>query len=233
MVIDDKYQCQYCGQMKEKGGIHKCKNDDVIAKLDERWSVKPKQSGVGNMKTINIKGKEYVEVAERIKCFNREYPNGKIQTIMMSNNNGAVIIQATVTPDVAKPERFFTGYAHEKEDSSFINKTSYIENCETSAVGRALGMMGIGLIDSVASANEVMNAMENQEKKPPKPDKDSAYRTMLQRFIKAKEALGDEDYYEILGSNGYEHSNQITSVDMGEKILSEMRRIAKSKKQEG
>ena len=57
-----------------------------------------------------------------------------------------------------------TGTAYEKESSTFINKTSYIENCETSAVGRALGMAGFGIDTSVASAEEVKNAINNQTK---------------------------------------------------------------------
>jgi hypothetical protein len=62
-----------------------------------------------------------------------------------------------------------TGTAYEKESSSFINKTSYIENCETSAVGRALGMCGFGIDVSVASAEEVQNAINNQgDKADPK-----------------------------------------------------------------
>jgi uncharacterized lipoprotein NlpE involved in copper resistance len=56
-----------------------------------------------------------------------------------------------------------TGHAYEKESSSFINKTSYIENCETSAVGRALGMAGFGIDTSVCSAEELTNAINNQE----------------------------------------------------------------------
>ncbi len=51
-----------------------------------------------------------------------------------------------------------TGTAYEKENSSFINKTSYIENCETSAVGRALGMAGFGIDTSIRSAEEMQNA---------------------------------------------------------------------------
>ena len=56
-----------------------------------------------------------------------------------------------------------SGHAYEKESSSFINKTSYIENCETSAVGRALGMAGFGIDTSVCSAEELTNAINNQE----------------------------------------------------------------------
>ena len=54
-------------------------------------------------------------------------------------------------------------YAYEKENSSFINKTSFIENCCTSATGRALGYLGIGIDTSVASYEEVANAIANQE----------------------------------------------------------------------
>ena len=59
-----------------------------------------------------------------------------------------------------------TGIAEEVKGSTFINKTSYVENCETSAWGRALANMGIGLDTSVASAEEVQNAIANQNSKP-------------------------------------------------------------------
>ena len=55
-----------------------------------------------------------------------------------------------------------SGHAYEKEGSTFINRTSYIENCETSAVGRALGMCGFGIDTSIASSEEVQNAILNQ-----------------------------------------------------------------------
>ena len=56
-----------------------------------------------------------------------------------------------------------TGTAYEKENSSFINKTSYIENCETSAVGRALGFAGFGIDVAIRSAEEAANAEMQQE----------------------------------------------------------------------
>ena len=59
-------------------------------------------------------------------------------------------------------KKCFIAHAYEKEGSTFINKTSYIENCETSAVGRALGFLGIGIDGSVASADEVKTAILNQ-----------------------------------------------------------------------
>lgn len=113
------------------------------------------------IKTTDIKGKEYAEVNQRIKAFRMLYPNGTIQTQMLSNENGVCIFRANIIDN--KGTLLGTGTAYEKEDSSFINKTSYIENCETSAVGRALGMCGFGIDVSVASAEEVQNAINNQE----------------------------------------------------------------------
>ena len=66
------------------------------------------------------------------------------------------------------------GHAHETRSGSHINKTSFVENCETSAVGRALGMMGIGIDTSIASANEVEMAMQAEQSAEPAPAKKAA-----------------------------------------------------------
>jgi hypothetical protein len=81
---------------------------------------------------------------------------------MLSNENGVCIFKAKVYADDNGATLLGVGHAYEREDSTFINKTSYIENCETSAVGRALGMLGLGIDTSVASAEEVQNAINNQ-----------------------------------------------------------------------
>ena len=125
--------------------------------------------------TTNIKGKEYAEVNQRIKAFRMVYPTGSIITDIVELENGICTIKATVKDG---DNILGTGYAQEKEDSSYINKTSYIENCETSAVGRALGMCGFGIDTSVCSAEELMNALNNQE--PTKKEKVSEYITEKQ-----------------------------------------------------
>lgn len=114
------------------------------------------------IKTTDVKGKDYAEVNQRIKAFRMLYPNGTILTEMISNDNGVCIFKASVYD--GDDHILATGTAYEKEGSTFINKTSYIENCETSAVGRALGMCGLGIDTSIASAEEVQNAIANQEK---------------------------------------------------------------------
>lgn len=112
-------------------------------------------------KTTDIKGKEYTEVNQRIKAYRMVYPNGSITTEILRLEDGVVLMKATILNEDGVV--IGTGLAQEKEDSTFINKTSYIENCETSAVGRALGMCGFGIDTSVASAEEVKTAMANQE----------------------------------------------------------------------
>ena len=121
------------------------------------------------MKKIQIKGKDYIEVNERIKEFHKTYKNGSISTDLIEMTD-RFITKTTVIPDAKNPDRKFTGIAYEKEDSTFINKTSALENCETSSVGRALGMLGIGIDTSVASYDEVANAIE-QQKTPDAPPK--------------------------------------------------------------
>ena len=114
----------------------------------------------------DIKGKDYVEVNERIKAFRMLYPQGSIQTEMISNADGVCVFKAIIgyyNEDATILKVLGTGYAYEKEGSTYINKTSYIENAETSAVGRALGMCGLGIDKSLASAEEVENAKQMQD----------------------------------------------------------------------
>jgi len=114
------------------------------------------------LRSVNIKGKEYVEVNERIRHFRENYKDASILTEMLSNEMGTCVFRAQI---VVNNQIVAVGHAYEKEGSTFINKTSYIENCETSAIGRALGIFGIGIDNSVASAEEVGNAVTQQEVK--------------------------------------------------------------------
>ena len=111
------------------------------------------------LNTVSIKGKNYVMVKDRITAFREICPNGTIETEIISHADGQIVIKATVKDGETV---LATGTAWERETSSYINKTSYVENCETSAVGRALGFAGIGVDESMATADEVANAMLNQ-----------------------------------------------------------------------
>ena len=113
------------------------------------------------MEKIQIQGKDYITVNERVKEFRKLHPQGQILNQVMANAEGQVMFQCKIIVDGVLVA---TAHAYEKQNSSFINKTSHIENCETSAVGRALGMYGIGIDTSLASADEVANAVTQQKK---------------------------------------------------------------------
>lgn len=114
-------------------------------------------------KTTNIRGKQYVEVNERIKFFRQEekYSLWGIRTEFPLIDSEQCLCLCTIT--TPEGQIVAQGHAHEEKSSSNINKTSYVENCETSAVGRALAMLGIGIDTSIASANEVEEAIAKQQ----------------------------------------------------------------------
>lgn len=118
-------------------------------------------------KAIKIQGKDYVLVSDRIIYFNENYPNGSIETELVTDPmSDIIIVKATVSPanertgsdEVGYYSQRFTGYSQAVKGAGFINKTAALENAETSAVGRALAMMGIGVIDSIASVDEINKA---------------------------------------------------------------------------
>lgn len=145
------------------------------------------------------------------------YPQGQILTELLSNENGTCIFKAIVNDNEGK--NLAIGTAYEKEGSSFINKTSYIENCETSAVGRALGMAGFGIDTSIASAEEVANAMQQQD------DDIRINKTMetaLRQTIKNNN-VSNESVLKILNDFGYEKLAEIRIKDLKniqEKLIS-------------
>ena len=114
-----------------------------------------------NLKTVNIKGKHYVTVNERLKYFREKFTGYCLTSEITHLNENGVVIRASIKNE--NGDEVASGYAHEQKNTSFINKTSFIENCETSAWGRALGNFGIGVDESVASADEVANAIKNQQ----------------------------------------------------------------------
>ena len=111
------------------------------------------------LKFTPIKGKNYAQVNQRVLAFREVFPNGRINTeiIKFSNENGpSVIVKAYIYDGDAL---ISTGHALETlNKNKNINQFSALENCETSAVGRALGFLGIGSEDSIASLEEVQEA---------------------------------------------------------------------------
>ena len=147
--------------------------------------------------------KDYITVNERIIKFYELYPEGRIITHIVSWADGIIIMKAEAYRDILDSQPSSTGHAYEKEGSSYINKTSALENCETSVVGRCLANLGLEIKRGVASREEVENAVSTQqilkdEKDVPAPSS-----------LKAKYQLGKGDlegfdeWFEGMKKRGY------------------------------
>lgn len=105
----------------------------------------------------NDRFEDYVPVAERLEKFYERFPDGRVITNIIEHNleSGFVLMRAEVyrSPDDAQPAA--TGHAFEVRGESYVNKTSYIENCETGAVGRALALLGFEVKRGIASREEL------------------------------------------------------------------------------
>lgn len=141
------------------------------------------------------------------------YPQGQVLTELLSNESGICVFKAIVNDDEGR--NLATGTAYEKEGSSFINKTSYMENCETSAVGRALGLAGFGIDTSIASAEEVANAIQQQGEDI---TINKIMETSLREVIKNND-IPNQKVLDILDDFGYEKLAEIRVKDL--KIIQE------------
>lgn len=114
------------------------------------------------LKTIDVKGKAYITVNERLKYFREAYPDHSLETVIVQVDDATALLQALIKN--AEGRVLATGTAYERANTpgSMVNRTSHVENAETSAWGRALGNFGIGIDTSVASAEEVKTAQANQ-----------------------------------------------------------------------
>jgi len=138
------------------------------------------------MQSIKIKGKDYIQVHERVAELRRNplYKTLTIETEIVEKNYSELIgdivkndkvvgkkttkvLDAIIIKCVIRNKDgnvVSSGYAQEEKATGFVNETSFVENCETSAVGRALGFLGIGIKDSIASADELVVAISKQKK---------------------------------------------------------------------
>ena len=147
-------------------------------------------------KAIDIKGKKYVLVSDRVQFFNENYPNGSIITNLVSEpTSEMIIIQAIVRPDIKESMRQFTAYSQAVIGDGMVNKTAALENAETSAVGRALGFMGIGVIESIASADEITKSTFNPTARKGLTDKQIAWLRSEAQKVTGYEHADELDAY--------------------------------------
>lgn len=117
---------------------------------------------------MNIHGKEYTEVKDRIVALLVKYPDAAISTRVEWHKEdfSAVCIRATIYPLMDKPEYYFSGLAYEERatKSGEVNADAWVENCETSAIGRALANMNIGVNGTRPSAEEMKKVQKGKER---------------------------------------------------------------------
>ena len=147
-------------------------------------------------KAIKFKGSDYVQVKDRVLYLANEYEwRYSIQTeYEYFETNKTWVVKATLTIWDKEHKEFcvYNGIAQEIEWTSFINKTSALENAETSAIGRACAMAWIGVIDSIASIDEINKATNRniniEKEKADTPFKDEWEPWEPERFSKTKQA---------------------------------------------
>ena len=116
------------------------------------------------MKSVNIKGKKYITVNERLLHFRKQpiFKGWRIKEELVELNDKEGVFKVLIYD--TENNLISSAHAQEYRDSSYINKTSFVENGFTSALGRALGYLGIGIDVSIATADEMVNAISNQNK---------------------------------------------------------------------
>lgn len=123
----------------------------------------PLQFALEELKTmpiIDIDGKAYTTVANRINVFRKFFPDYSIVTNIINDDDTKVVVQTKIT--TPSGVIIATGLAEEFRGKNIINTTSALENAETSSIGRALACLSLGGSE-YASANEVENAISQQE----------------------------------------------------------------------
>ena len=116
------------------------------------------------MKAVNIKGKQYITVNERLLHFRKQaiFKGWRIVEELVELNDKEGVFKVSILDK--ENNLISSAHAQEYRDSSYINKTSFVENGFTSALGRALGYLGIGIDVSIATADEMVNAINNQSR---------------------------------------------------------------------
>ena len=98
---------------------------------------------------------DYETVEERLVKFWKEHPDGQIHTRLLENTTSRFIVEASIFRTEADARPWTTGLAEETVQGRGVNATSALENCETSAIGRALANAGYATKGKRASREEM------------------------------------------------------------------------------
>jgi hypothetical protein len=145
---------------------------------------------------VKIHGKEYLTVARRINDFRGKHPDYGVHTEILSIDEATVVCRATITD--ANGRQVSSGIAEEHRRASKINQTSATENCETSAVGRALAFLGMAGTE-IASADEVAGAIAQQNQTDWLTGHNKALQENFWDVAEIKEAIKNDDLMTAAG----------------------------------
>jgi len=155
-----------------------------------------------NPDVVDIHGTEYTMIAARLRMFREERPDWTVMTDFVSDEEDRVVVKATIAD---REQRVIaTGYAEEVRGSTNINKTSALENCETSAVGRALAFVsGEYAGNAIRSADEMADALKQQAEKRMWADN----RAFMDAFLKWREQI--DNIKDRLADNDFEAAKEL------------------------
>ena len=142
---------------------------------------------------VDIRGKQYQTVALRVQMFRERHPTWALVTEVMERDEKCVVVRASISDDTGRV--LATGHAEEYRASSSINKTSALENAETSAIGRALAGLGLGGTE-FASADEVAHAINGKPAAPPMREIDQDIET-LSVSLREAAAIGPDELFSV------------------------------------
>ena len=151
---------------------------------------------------VPIHGKTYLTVARRVDDFRKseDFKGWSIETELVSVEDSMVVMKSTIRDSDGKVAA--TGYAEEDRSFGKINKTSALENCETSAVGRALAFLGLAGSE-IASADEVAGAI-NQQKQMEANEHLLAHANATHKYfddiVAIKEGIANDDFVSAGGA---------------------------------
>ena len=168
--------------------------------------------------------KDYVEVHERVEAFWNDHPDdGSIITHMEYPDEHTVRCHVRIlTHGVLRA----TGHAEEVRGQGLVNTTSAVENCETSAVGRALAVMGYKVKRGIASREEVAAAVAAQAQAKPKglqgPSRNGRITDKQQKLVWARarqHGLNNEQVLEVLQRVAKVDRTELVARDKLDEVL--------------
>lgn len=175
------------------------------------------------MKTIDIRGKSYITVNERLKEFRNNFKDYSLTTEIIELGQDNCTMKATITDDKGVVRA--TGFAREVIAKSPINKFAFVENCETSAIGRALGNFGIGIDTAICTADELLMKMAQETKQPKTRAEKSAETRAKNKATKAEVEAGARKAIEYISTkpdNSIEiYSDDYNKLEKMENLLRE------------